>query len=669
MNDRCKKNITRLKADKFFDKSFRKFSIFLFITSVVVSCAHKSKKSESEITGASALTSSNTTSSITGSEDESPVIKLQDLTSFHVGDADARDTSTTVSLLETVPVEVNPMVEKWIAYFQGKGRPHMERYLSRSSRYMALMKKILRQNGLPEDIIYIALIESGFASKITSRAAAVGYWQFIRGTGKRYGLEISSLVDERRDPVLSTQAAAEYFKGLYSVFGNWYLSMASYNVGENRVKKEMVKHMSRDFWELARKRSLPSETINYVPKFIAAKMIATDPKKYGFEDIDYLPPLEFDSIKVDKPVNLRNFAEAMNLEYDDIKQLNPKYKGEIAPVRAGILELKIPVGTQSLALAAFQKSTVDRVEFIADAGDTVGYKVRASDSLSTIAKKFKTTVAWLRDTNDLKKGRKLRVGQTLQVPDLNFKKKLVASAKAESAKSENLKSIAKNETSGTANGTTGSNTVAASGVASGAAANGAANEGQASANEIVTSKGIFYIVQPGDSLSEIANDYDSSVVELRKMNKLKRGVKLKVGMKIRVPKVERLPTDPNGDKADEESDSTDSNDNSGDTLNAEQRGGARRDSRYEFQKRSIERIQQSLPIHQLKSNNGRSVAQSSVNNQNKNNKSIVKNKLASKNANKITSHQSVKNLNKKNISTKVFKKKNLINKSKLIANQ
>ncbi len=140
--------------------------------------------------------------------------------------------------------------------FQGRGRPHMERYLARSTRYEKLMKKVLRDNGLPEDLFYIALIESGFSSAATSHAAAVGYWQFIRGTGKRYGLEISPFVDERRDPVFATQAAAEYFKGLYSVFGSWYLAMASYNVGENRVKREVMNHYTRDFWELARKKRL-----------------------------------------------------------------------------------------------------------------------------------------------------------------------------------------------------------------------------------------------------------------------------------------------------------------------------------------------------------------------------------------------------------------------------
>ena len=298
----------------------------------------------------------------------------KDIASFRLSDPEGP--KVVDQELESIPTEVNPLVEKWINYFQGRGRPHMERYLARSTRYEKLMKKVLRDNGLPEDLFYIALIESGFSSKATSHASAVGYWQFIRGTGKRYGLEMNAFIDERRDPVFATQAAAEYFKGLYSVFGSWYLAMASYNVGENRVKREVMNHYTRDFWELARKRRLPSETINYVPKFIAAKLIAKDPAKYGFDGIDYLPPIEFDHITIDKPVNLRQMADKMNLNYEDFKALNPKFKGEIAPLKSKDLVLRIPPGTAEQALIAANESAVSRVQFVADSGDTQTYRIR-----------------------------------------------------------------------------------------------------------------------------------------------------------------------------------------------------------------------------------------------------------------------------------------------------
>ena len=187
----------------------------------------------------------------------------------NVGGTTQGDLSDSGSDLDALPLEVNRNVLQWIDYFQGRGRPHMERYLQRSTRYMPIMKKILKDNGLPEDLIYIALIESGFSSTAHSSAAAVGYWQFIKGTGRRYGLGIDSYIDERRDFVKSTQAAADYFKGLYNLFGAWYLAIASYNVGENRVKNLVMKNKTRDFWKLARENRLPDETSNYVPKILS----------------------------------------------------------------------------------------------------------------------------------------------------------------------------------------------------------------------------------------------------------------------------------------------------------------------------------------------------------------------------------------------------------------
>ncbi|MCE3009054.1 MAG: LysM peptidoglycan-binding domain-containing protein [Proteobacteria bacterium] len=445
-------------------------------------------------------------------DSETPFVQINDnITSYRA--SEPNPPQVVNEELETIPVEMNPLVEKWVNYFQGRGRPHMERYLARSNRYIGLMKKILRQNGLPEDLIYIALIESGFSSKATSRAAAVGYWQFIRPTGKRYGLEINSLVDERRDPVLSTQAAAEYFKGLYSVFGSWYLAMASYNVGENRVKREVMNHYTRDFWELARKKRFPKETINYVPKYIAAKLIGKNPAQYGFTDVDYLPPIEFDQIHVERPVNLKQMADRMGVEYDDLKQLNPKFKGEIAPMKGTALMLRVPPGKSDIGLQAARSSFVEKVEYVADAGETQIHRVKSGESLYTIAKKYRTTVAWLRDANELKAGRKLRIGQRLQVPD-----RTVASSRKTKPVKVEVAQVEKKEDTEKAN----------------------VNP------EIVTAQGVFYIVQPGDTLSAIADDYDSSVLELRKMNKMKRGSVLRAGMRLKVPKDDGLPSLPDG---------------------------------------------------------------------------------------------------------------------------
>lgn len=407
-----------------------------------------------------------------------PEQSYKDLDSFRLKDAEGPQ--VVDKELETIPTEINSSVEKWINYFQGRGREHMERYLARSTRYEKIMKKVLRDNGLPEDLFYIALIESGFTSSAISHSMAVGYWQFIRGTGKKFGLEINKFIDERRDPVLATQAAADYFRGLYDEFGSWYLAMASYNVGEGRVRKEVARNKTRDFWELARKRRLPKETMNYVPKFIAARIIAKDPEKFGFTELDYLPPIEFDHIDSTKSVDLRAFAEKLNYNYEDLKALNPKYKGEIAPLRGEKISIRIPPGMMDIARIALNDSLTDKTEFVADS-DTTSYKVRKGDTLRSIARKFRTSVAYLRDLNDLPRRAKLRPNSIVYVPDRT------------PSKSSALEALKKSE-----------------GVER-------------------------HVVKSGETLASIAKKYSVSVHKLRSLNRIRKGQGIRVGMAIRVP--------------------------------------------------------------------------------------------------------------------------------------
>ncbi|AGH95106.1 lytic transglycosylase domain-containing protein [Pseudobdellovibrio exovorus] len=399
-----------------------------------------------------------------------------------------------VEELEDIPVEINANVNKWIDYFQNRGRVHMERYLRRSTRYESLMKKVLRDNKLPEDLFYIALIESGFSAQAFSHASAVGYWQFIRGTGKRYKLDINQLVDERRDPVLSTQAAADYFKDLYQRFDSWYLAMAAYNVGEGRVERVIKKYKTKDFWTLIKnRRALPAETANYVPKYIAAKLIAKNPDQYGFEGIDYMPPIEFDHVTLDEPVNLRLMAEKMNINYEDFKALNPKFKGEVAPLEKDqTLGLRIPPGSYEAAVIAAKESTVDKVVYIADQKEIQPYRVRKGDTFSTIARKYRTTVAYLRDINDFPRKRQLRAGQRIFVPDrtpLNVKRpSLAKKSTAKRAPVASKRQPAK-----------------------------------------------YHIVKKGENLATIAKKYSSSVADIKKANNIKSRSVLKIGTKIVVP--------------------------------------------------------------------------------------------------------------------------------------
>lgn len=424
------------------------------------------------------------------------------LDSFHL--QEDKPSTDSVSEFDEIPSEVNPLVDKWITYFQGKGRGHMERYLARSARYEKLMKKVLRDNKLPEDLFYIALIESGFSARATSHASAVGYWQFIRGTGKRYGLEINKFVDERRDPEVATQAAADYFKALYQMFGSWYLAMASYNVGEGKVKREVARLDTRDFWEIAKKKRLPRETVNYIPKYLAARLIAKDPEKYGFGEIDYLPPIEFDTVKLTEPLNLRIMSEKMSLNYEDFKALNPKFKGEIGTLSNNVLHLRIPVGTMDMAKVAANESKVDKVEFVADAGDTQEYRIRRGDSLYTIARKFRTTVAYLRDLNDIPRKKRLKVGSRISVPDRTSR---IGKGSTASVRADKPIIAADAPSPGTLAGVAQS----ADGISK------------------------FYIVQSGDSLFSIAMKYNTTVENLKKINSIRRGRVLKVGAKIKLP--------------------------------------------------------------------------------------------------------------------------------------
>lgn len=417
-----------------------------------------------------------------------------------------------------IPVDMNPLVGQWVKYFQGRGRHHMERYLGRMTRYGDLMKQILRENGMPDDLLYIALIESGFSSRAVSHASAVGYWQFIKPTGRRYDLEVSTLVDERRDPVLSTQAAAAYFKDLYGMFNSWYLSMAGYNAGENRIQRAVNKHKTRDFWELAaRKRALPKETLHYVPKYIAARLIANDPVKYGFTDIEYEAPLEFESIQVSHPVDLRKFADTMGFDYDEFKLLNPKFKGSIAPLdRQSNLYLRIPIGSKEKALASVGQCQIDASQVAHIGNEEVKtYRVRRGDTIQSIARKHFISVELIRNLNDLSPTQRLRVGKRLDVPR--------SRSTVWNIKKENQTTVARS-------------------TATPEIAEAPAIETQAQDGEVETVRPKYHLVQKGDTLTGIAEEYEVTIAELIKLNKLKRKSLLHVGLRLKLPKVEALPT-------------------------------------------------------------------------------------------------------------------------------
>lgn len=316
--------------------------------------------------------------------------------------------------VNSVPIVVNRSVESFIKYFQTRGRKHFVTWLYRSQDYLSMCQSILRENGLPEDISYIALIESGFNPKAKSRAKAVGMWQFIKGTAKKYGLRVDWWMDERMAPEKATLAAAKYFKDLYGEFGSWYLAAAGYNAGEGRVRSAVRKHRTDDFWELATyKKPLRRETREYVPKYIAAMLIAKDPAGYGFDEfvaVDGAQGLAYDKVNIPTSTDMSVIAEASGTTVEVIQGLNPELLRWFTPPNYPDYEIKIPSGTKERFLENFPKVPENqRLAFHM-------HTIKRGDTLSSIAKKYKTDVKSIQHVNNLKAVRQLKVGSTIAIP-------------------------------------------------------------------------------------------------------------------------------------------------------------------------------------------------------------------------------------------------------------
>jgi membrane-bound lytic murein transglycosylase D len=258
-----------------------------------------------------------------------------------------------------VPIHVNKQVKAYLVYFSTERKSVIRKYLARSTRYLPMIREIFQEHGLPEDLAYLAMIESGFNPHAYSHAAACGMWQFIRGTGVRYGLDINDYQDERRDPEKATHAAAKYLLDLYKQFGSWYLAAASYNCGEGRVQRELNNSTHKSFWDLAGNQCLPNETKNYVPQMIAATLIAKNPEKFGFTAVPHLPPLQYDTVKIEETTSLTAVAVACNVSSEEVQLLNPELRRGITPPGAGSYALKIP---KNAADAFARNIMVARVE-------------------------------------------------------------------------------------------------------------------------------------------------------------------------------------------------------------------------------------------------------------------------------------------------------------------
>lgn len=256
------------------------------------------------------------------------------------------------NLIFDLPVTYNKKVSKWIAYYQGtRGSKWFRGWLQRSYKYMPFIQDELKKAGLPLDLAYMVMIESGFSPNAVSHADAVGPWQFIEATGMRYGLNKSWWLDERRDLKKSTLAAIRYLRDLHEEFGSWYLVAASYNMGESGLRRQIKKYGTKDYWTLIKLNALPQETQEYVPKILAAMLIAKAPNLYGFRDLEKMDPLEYEIVLVPGGTDLGPLADHIGVTRKSLKDLNAElYLGYI-PRQIDKHFIRVPKGAARIVSA------------------------------------------------------------------------------------------------------------------------------------------------------------------------------------------------------------------------------------------------------------------------------------------------------------------------------
>ncbi len=309
------------------------------------------------------------------------------------------------------PVVKNDKVLYFVDYYSGPAHKVFKRWLERSARYLPMMRQVFADAGLPQDLAYLAMIESGFNNRAYSWAHAAGPWQFIEGTGRLYGLDNDWWRDERRDPVKATRAAARHLKDLYACFdGDWYLAVAAYNAGSGKIRRAIEKYESRDFWELSHGSYLQTETKNYLPKLLATLLIAKEPGKYGFDDLEYLEPLAFETVTLPTTTDLEIIARLSAAGYDEIKELNPELKRWCTPPGVKNYEARIPAGRRAAFLEQYALIPENR------RASYQRHRIKAGDTLQVLARRYGIRVADIVSLNKISNPRALRIGTDLILP-------------------------------------------------------------------------------------------------------------------------------------------------------------------------------------------------------------------------------------------------------------
>lgn len=410
---------------------------------------------------------------------------LDDLTKLSLTEEETKDatedqvqTAVTAARLD-FNFRPNALVQSFINYYLGRGRATMEQGLRRSGRFMEMARKIFKEEGVPQDIAWLCQVESAWSPVARSWAAAVGLWQFIPGTGARYGLRQDYYVDERSSFEKATRASARYLKWLANRYdGNWELAMAAYNSGEGRVDSAIARSGYADFWEIYSRGLIPQETRNYVPNILATIIIAKNPEKYGFS-VKPEPALKYDYVKVNNMVDMRLVSDATDTPYEMLLALNPELKRGVTPPGVEHL-LRVPPGKGRVLQTALMRIPAEK------RASWRMLTAQASDTSETISRKTGVSAAAIEQVN----GGVIKAGQKVIIPSGSGVRNVVFTN--------------------------------AKGAAAPIVAGGSA-------------KVVTYRVKRGESLGDIAGRYNTSVRDIATLNRLSASAKLRAGQVIKVP--------------------------------------------------------------------------------------------------------------------------------------